>query len=250
MPDVNVSRDALGKVKNTLTQFKTDVSHVPISMSRHIETTEDECEYTIDNLKHQISELVYAIKEAESKLEDLHNRYAYNQKKIKDDEAQIQYLKNQIAGIEARIQSLNNQLDSLYSQLSSAETDEEKNSIQNEISRVNSEIQKQKSYSYDVEDKIKINEREIDDLEKQNRSIQGEISSIEAELQKLKREKVRKENILDRMNVAFSNLKNELATLKNTMNNFVNSALNATENNIAGIDQCIQHIEEYMATDL
>lgn len=51
MPDVNVSRDALGKVKSTLTQFKIDVSQVPLSMLRHIETTEDECEHTIDNLK-------------------------------------------------------------------------------------------------------------------------------------------------------------------------------------------------------
>lgn len=250
MPDINVSRDALRKVKSTLTQFKTDVSHIPVSMSRHIETTEDECGHTTNNLKNQISELAYKIKEAETKLEDLRNRYAYNQKIIKDDEAQIQNLKNQISGIEARIQSLNNQLNSLFSQLSSVETDEEKNSIQNEISRVNSEMQKQKKYLYDVEDKIKINEKEIDDLEKQNRSIQGEISTIEAELQKLKREKVRKENILDRMNVAFLNLKNELATLKNTMNIFANNALIATDNNIAGIDQCIQQIEEYMATDL
>lgn len=250
MPDVNVSRDALGKVKSTLGQFKTDVSHIPGSMSKHIEMTENECEQTISNLKNQIAELAYKIKEIETKLDDLRNMYAYNQKKIKDDEAQIHTLKNEIASIEAQIKSLQNRLDSLYGQLSSAETDEERQQIQEEISNMQGQLQRQKSYLYDIEDKIRINEREIDDLEKQNRSIQSEISSSEIELQKQKKEKSRKEGILERMNVAYSNLKNELNTLKNTMNNFVNSALNATENNLAGVDQCIQHIEEYMATDL
>lgn len=250
MPDVNVSRDALGKVKSTLGQFKTDVSHIPASMSKHIEMTENECEQTIHNLKNQIAELAYKIKENETKLDDLCNRYAYNQRKIKEDEIQVHNLKNEIASIEARIKSLQSRLDYLYGQLSSAETDEEKQQIQEEISSVQAQLQQQKRYLYDVEEKIEINEREIDDLEKQNRSIQGEISSLEIELQKQKKEKARKESILERLNVAYSNLKNELNTLKNTMNNFVNSALNATENNLAGVDQCIQHIEEYMATDL
>ena len=65
MPDVNVSRDSLEKAKNTLGQFKTDVSHIPASMSKHIELTENECEQTIGNLKNQIAGLTYKIKKTE-----------------------------------------------------------------------------------------------------------------------------------------------------------------------------------------
>lgn len=250
MSDVEVSRDALGKVKSTLVRFRTDVSPIPAAMSRHIEMTEDACERAISRRKAQIEELACQIRNLESQLVRLHEEYAENERQIAEHERQIQELRFQQAAIESEQSALRQEYASLSGQAQAATEPETRDAIHAEMSSVMNQIEVKGWELENVSGDIIFHETQQRDLEEQNRIKQNEMLYTEAEIERQKKEQARQEAILEKMKASYGHLKDELSALRYTMDRFVGSALSTAEHHLAGVDQCIQHIEEYMATNL
>lgn len=248
MLDVNVSRDGLVKVKEILCQFKTDVEYIPNLIVQHAEEIQVDCQRKIIELKKQIVDLERCIKENEIKLELLQSKIDSNLKKVNENKDQIVKLEEEKGGIEARIELLNNQLSGLNGHFPN--TEKEKRTMQNQILNNEQQIQNQRYCLLDIEKMIGIIENKIRDLEKENRIIQNDLNSTGTELQNQKKERNRKENVLERMKIAFNNIKGEISNLVSLIRSFTNNALSTANNNMAGVDQCIQHIDDYIATDL
>lgn len=250
MPNVVVSRDGMLKVRGALRDFKKDIEHLPDLIITHSEETQMECRKKLEALSDSIVELEGIIKKNEYQLFSLMEKLAKNIDRVKIDKNQVFAMKKELEKVLSKIDELNQQLSRLRSQLANAETDEQRQAIQEHISRVNKQINDCVCQKSDLEKTIEELQNEILELENENKVIQSEISDIEEELHKLKKEKSRREAILERMRIAFNNVIEETMNLINSTNGFTNQALLSADSNLAGIEQCLQYVEQYMLQNI
>lgn len=250
MPKAEVTIESLMKVKITLQQFKADIASIPQSILRHEDAVQSECEQKIRNLQNQIDELRSIIRKQESDLGGLNSNLIDNQNRIKGCQNENVGYESEIAYVQHRISILKNQKASLDSQLAFAQTYEEQNVIQGRQADIMGQIQNQESSLSAIYRKIDANRNKIENLEGQKKALQQKIEALKAELKKNINEEYRKQNKLDRMNVAFSGLKNDMANLTTEVRRFADNAVLDTDTGIAGVNQCILYIDEYMSTNL
>lgn len=212
MPNVNVTRDSMEKVKRILQQFKTDMEHIPHSVMQSAAAALSECERQINDLKNRIMESEQEISRLEAGLGSLRSSEAANQAKINEYESQNRSYNSKLQMIKAEKEYM--------------------------------------SYISELDEKVRKNEGMIKELEMQNYKIGNETSSLENELQEKRNEAQRKRNKLESMQSAFYNIQSETENLNSMIRAFSGHALNDAASGIAGVNQCIQFIDEYMSTNL
>lgn len=249
MAGVNVSREALTGVRMSLNQFKTEIADVPFSMERHAAMLKSECERDIRMVESQISELNQQISAKREELHQLEMELASARKHLSDTEAAQAKTEQALAGINMEIQSCISKLSQLHSTFNSG-AGNEYNQYQQEVLAVESRLTMLKEHEWDAEMERQEQERTIQELNNDIKSLQVTIDITTSEILNLDRDLYRIEGKRDRLKMAYSNLQSELNNFTNSVRRFSQNALEQTQQDIAGVDQCIQYIDDYLATNL
>lgn len=249
MAGANVSRAALTGVRMSLNQFKTEIADVPFSMQRNVDMLQSECENTIREVKFQIDRLEQEISGKNAELRQLQGDLSDTRSRLEDTECAIQKTEQALAEIERETDSCARELSHLRATLSYGDENEQ-NQCQQAVSMAEERLSELKDHGYQAAEEYRNLEGMIRKLNDDIRRIEDAIGQTESEIQSLETELSRKRSKWDRLDMAYLNLRSELNAFTNSVRRFSERALTQTQQNIAGVDQCIQYIDDYLATNL
>lgn len=246
MPEVNVSKDALAKVKTALNEYNIDISGFSvrieqqsdeISKSAYIETQKiaRQVEDTVD----KINQLKAQINQFAEEISKMSNE-ASLAKKTRED------LQNQLGMRQVEADRIIELIANLEKNAAKAE-DKEKENIQaqinqcmNQLSQIRAEISRLQNETAKLQLRALQLQRKINE----NRT---EKSKKEDELRVAERLQDRLRNKQERMNIALGKVKDSVSTMLSASKSFETRAISKTEQNVGNIDKCIAAIDAYLA---
>ena len=250
MPKAQVDRDALMKSKKALKDFKTDVETIPDAIVKSVQEVDEECVQQIKELEDKISEVEDSIKKSVAKKNSLEDQFSENKNIIENNESKIHHLRVELESINDKIRRLHAQRSQMQSEMSrnDSEGGHRNNSVSTDI--IDRKIQDEERRSREVEREIISLQDENNRLDTVNKRLQSEIRDLEDKIYKLRREKARLDDIFERMKASYKSLKYKLEELSNSTKSFSYDSITQMGNNIAGVDECIQRIDEYISTNI
>lgn len=249
MAAVNVTLDALNKVKNSIANFRLDTSDFSGKIRNHIYMAEDDCKEVIKSVEHKLSNLKEDIIKNENELNKQNEKLIENQKEIEYLESKNFTLDDEIIGLEIRKARLEEAIDSAYDNCMSLEW-RTKNLKEAYAHFYGCDSVPLSSQIESLRYEIKSNEYRITGLKFEKEHLQSEINEAECELSKMKAEKARLDDIYPRLKIAWQKAEEEMIHLNDTVKCFNREVHMSTAGNISGIDKCMEYVEDYLATNL
>lgn len=249
MAGANVSRAALTGVRMSLNQFKTEIADVPFSMQRNIDMLQSECENIIREVKFQIDRLEQEISGKNAEMRQLQGELSETRIRLRDTECAKQKTEQALAEIERETDSCERELLHLRATLSYGDENEQ-NQCQQAVYMAEKRLSELKDHGYQAAKEYRDLKNMICELQDDIGRIENAIGKTESEIQFLDAELSRKRSKWNRLDMAYSNLRSELDAFANSVRRFSEHALTQTQQDIAGVDQCIQYIDDYLATNL
>lgn len=249
MARVNVSREALTSVRMSLNQFKTEISDVPFSMVRSANMLQSECQGALWKVDSQISQLKQQVFSKDAQLRQLQDDLANARERLEDTERAKENIERTLAGIERERESCERELSHLRAQLSSCD-ENGRNQCQQAVHGAENRLSELNGHECEAAADLQVQENMMCRLNCEIERIITAIKDTESELRSLKEELSKKEMKRDRMDRAFNNLMSELSVFRNSVRRFTECALTQTQQDITSVEQCIQYIDDYLATNL
>lgn len=249
MAGVNVSREALTGIRRTLNQFKIEIADVPFSMETGARQMQSECESAILQVKDEVSQLQQQISSKRAALKTLQDHLAIARGQLTDTEAARKDTERSLAGIERERIACERELSHLRATLSYGDENEQ-GQCRQAVFAAESRLAVLKEHECGAAMELQNLERMIQKLNADIKEAEADIKRTESEIRALETALFRKEGKLSRLNTAYSSLQSELSAFTSSVRRFSQRALEQTLDGIAGVDQCIQYIDDYLATNL
>lgn len=249
MAGVNVSREALTGVRRSLNRFKTEIADVPSSMMMNTSIVQSECERVIWEVKSQIEKLKREISDKEAKLRQLQDDLAHTRKLLEDTERAKKRTEQNMAGIEQEIGRCKGELSQLRTQCSSCDENGQ-DQCQQAVAMAESRLSTLNDHAAEAAAECREQDGMISGLNNEIQRIESGIKDTESELRSLEAELSKKETKWNNLKTAFNSLMSELNIFTNSVRCFTDCSLTQTQRDITSVDQCIQYIDDYLATNL
>lgn len=249
MAGVNVSREGLTGVRTSLNQFKTEIGDVPFSMARQADMVQSECENVIRGVEAQISQLKGQISNKNEELRQLQENLINARNQSEDTEKAMYKTELCLAGIGNERNKCEKELSHLRARLSCGDENEQSQCRQ-AIGAAEAQLAVLTDHECQAAAELRAQKERIRELRSEIGRSEGAIRAAESELMFLKEKLFRKEDKQKRLNMAYNNLISELNILSDSVRRFSQFALTQTQQDIAGVDQCIRYIDGYLATNL
>ena len=213
---------------------------IPIKMIGNIQKVYMECNEIISELQREIDALTVALEQLQTRINGLKNELNWVLDEIKRREQNIACLERERQGYYNQIAGLQAELHALYASNENGNNSSAIAAVEGQIQQLYAAIKK-------CNEKISSEYYEIKILDAKRVSLEREIYRCEMELMELEAEKRRKLDKMYRLKSAYARVRQEFEQLQAVVKAFQYRTLESTSGNIAGIDQCIAAIEEYMS---
>ena len=257
MAEIDVTVEALSRVRMALKKFQIDTECFPNDVRNHISKLKEDCDWEMSNVKQKLKELTDRKNEIRKQIDTKKKRCDdFKRERDRCREKKEQYNSEYIRGMFERSaleRELKSRRDAIEKEIQSQiweygciideKTDSQIAMIEYEIRCLDKSISSYKQWMSEQE-------RSIDECNNEIKRLTSEIQQAEDELHNVKREWSRIEDKYSRLKNAYLNLMREADNFSAAVNKFCRRALDATEGNISGINQSIKFVEEYMTTNL
>lgn len=275
MAGVSVSRNALESVRATLNQFKIEVADVPFSISGDVSALQAEGDDALRRLQTEIGNLKQQVFQKKGDITRLQDQYARAWRELKETEAALKQAEQSLAGIENELARCESELSHLRAEAqnaaaqsaaaqnaaaqnaddsgaaaASAAAQSAEASIRMEINTLEKHLAELKGYAREAAQECRSYRAAIRDLKCDLSRLDSDIKQAQAELLDLERTLSRKRDKLQRLRYAYDELRAASDQLAFSARSFADRALTQTAQDLAGVDQCIRYIEEYLLTNL
>ena len=248
MADVNVSRDALVKVKSALSDYDTDISGFSAKMRQCSTDITRKCEHEMKKVAREIQKSQQEISELKQKIDELTDKIAQLNQDKERAEQELEASEMKLEAKQREAESLRAKISQLEHQLSQTKDPKAQEPIQNEINQ--------------LKQKLAEVEREITQLRQKINDLKRLLSEIAQKLPELKAKKAKAEDALraeqrrlellknkeERMKSALGKLNDNMNTLLSASKSFETKAISQTEKTSSSIEKCMDAIDEYLSS--
>lgn len=249
MAEVHVSREALTGIRAALNQFKTEMEGIPFSMRSHADALRSECESAVREQGRRVNLLKQQVLEKKAELRQLQNELDSARYQLERTGQEAKKTEQSLAGIEREIKMCSGELSALRAGLPSNDVNEQARRMQ-DVSAAESRLSTLKGHGAEAAEELRAQQEMIQKLSADIAGTQAALGRTESALRSLEAELSKQEDKQRRMNMAYQSLQSELNAFTDSVSRFSQNALAQTQQNMAGVDQCIQYIDDYLATNL
>lgn len=241
---MDVSSEGLQMVKNALITFRSDINGIGMSVSKQSQNCLQNCATQISKLKDQITSLEKQQAQLGQMVDEMEQNIGSSQYQLQQIEKSLPILNNQLNNLYAQQAQLKNRLFALQAQLSNAESDEEKQQIQQQINTVQSQLGGIQTAIQETEAKIRNNEDEKDKLHAKINELSSRKNEYEAKLSEVKRTLNKAREKLDKLNIAYRNVQADFESYIASVQNFENSSIESADQKTKVVEECIKLVED------
>lgn len=241
---MDVSTEALRKVKEALEIFKSDIQGIGTSAVLKNQSCIEECENNISKTEMMVKEFEDKVTRLIRSIEELEDKIVFMQNEIQQIDKMIPRLEQQLQNLYLQLSQLSDQLAVLQAQLADVEDDAKRQQIQSQINVVQSRMA-------GVRDFIQSTERQISDSKDKKTKLKNSINEYlsqkedyENELSVTKRKLNKYRQKLERLNIANRNVQIDFNLYIQLVKKFENYSVESAEGKYKIVDECIDLIEE------
>jgi len=247
MPEVNVSRDALIKVKSALNDYDTDISGFTAKIRQCSSDISRKCDYEMKRIDEDIHESEQKIAKLKNDIGKLANKIAQMTQEKERAEKELEASEMQLEALQRQAEALRTEISRLEQQLSQTKDPEAQAEIQRQINQLRQELSKVEQQISQMREKISQLKQKISELTRTIPEAKAEKAKSEdalrAEQQRLDLLKNKKE----RMVSALGKLNDNMNVLLTASKSFEAQATSQTEKTASNIDKCMDAIDEYLS---
>lgn len=241
MAQVEVTREALQRTKVSLQNFQMNMEEIPTKMVAHIHQVYGKCEEIIGALQKEIDALTTEIEQLKAYIAGLQEELNRVLRELGERQERVVELERKKEEIYSKIFRLEQRIKALQA----GNDVEGRNDY--EIAMLERECRQLYGELTECKEKINDERYQIEILKGRRDSLKQEISRCENTLRELEKERRRKQDKMCRLKASYGCVQNTCNQLKVMVESFQYKTLDSTSGNIAGIDQCISVLDEYMS---
>jgi len=248
MPEVNVSRDALVKVKSALSDYNTDISGFYAKIRQCSTEVSHKCNFEMKKIADEVQESEQKITELKSKIEKLTNKIAKMAQEKERAEKELEASEMQLEALQRQAEALRAQISQLGQQLSRTKDPEAQEAIQRQISQLRQELSKAEQHISQMREKVSQLKQKISELAKVIPEAKAEKAKSEDALRTEQRRLELLKNKKERMVSALGKLNDNMNTLLAASKSFETRATSQTEKTTSSIEKCMDAISGYLSS--
>ena len=247
---VNVTTEALKMVKDSLSNFLTDVEGVASRADSRSSEIVSSCKTQVNQAKNDVSQseariaaLTREISQAEEKIQSTTNE-------INPITTRIPQMQSRIRSLDSQIMNLESQISALRAQLSNCDDPDQREQIQAQIDMLQNRVSQCRSEQQSLENKLRNLEEKKTQLQQQLNAAKSQKSQLESERSTEKNRCNKLKEKLERLKTAFGRVESDLRAYVSAAKSFETTSADSTQKNVSGVEKCIVSIEEYLATSV
>lgn len=245
---VNVTTEALKMVKDSLSNFLTDVEVVASRADSRSSEIVSSCKTQVNQAKNDVSQSEARIAALTREISQTEEKIQSTTNEVNSITTRIPQMQSRIRSLDSQIMNLESQLSALRAQLSNCDDPDQREQIQalidmlqNRVSQCRSEQQALENELRNLEDKKAQLQQQLNAAKSQKSQLESERSTEKNRCNKLKEK-------LERLKTAFGRVESNLRAYVSAAKSFETTSADSTQKNVSGVEKCIVSIEEYLAT--
>lgn len=246
---VNVTTEALKMVKDSLSNFLTDVEGVASRVDSRSSEVVNSCKTQVNQAKNDVSQseariaaLTREISQSEEKIQSTTNE-------INSITTRIPQMQSRIRSLDSQIMNLESQISSLRAQLSNCDDPDQREQIQAQIDMLQNRVGQCRSEQQSLENELRNLEDKKAQLQQQLNAAKSQKSQLESERSTEKNRCNKLKEKLERLKTAFGRVESDLRAYVSAAKSFETTSADSTQKNVSAVEKCIVSIEEYLATN-
>ncbi len=260
MAKAEVTMEALLKAQTSLKNFSEEITEIPGSIIRDVESALSECRVQLDQvqqLRERLEQKVYTLT---GKIEELQNQIGALEVQIADARARIDQCNARIGTLNVEISNLNGRIASLQSQLSAIPNVPDENgnnqnagaiaAIEAQIGSLQNELAAKESERGGLNNEVARQYSIIGGLERQINDLAVQVKHLEWELDETKAQLARVITKLNHMQEAYKRADQECALLILDAKRFAAVTAGKSESGLSGLMRCIIAMDKYLSINL
>ena len=246
MPNVNVSKDALLKVKTALNNFNIDISGLSERIEQQFTDISKSVDFEMQRIAQQIEDTKAKINQLTIKIKQLEETINQMESEIKTFERKIEKSQNSLPFLQDEADKLKEQIANLEQRLNRTEDTEARARLQEEINQLRKALSNLEREIRHLQDEISRMKQLISQLHQKINDARYEKSMTEDELRATERLLDRLVNKQERMKTTSLKIKDNMEDMLSASKAFETRALSETEQSTGSIEKCITAIDEYL----
>ena len=255
---VDVTTEALKMVKDSLSNFLTDVEGVASRADNRSNEIVNSCRTQVIQAKNDVSQ-------SEARITALTNEISQAEEKIQSTTNEISSITTRMPQIQSRIRSLESQIMDLESQIHNsraqlsncADPDQPNCDAPNQCDQIQSQIDMLQNRVSQCRSEQQSLENELRNLENKKSQLQQQLNAAKSQKSQLESERSTEKNRcnklrekLERLKTAFGRVESDLRAYVSAAKNFETSSADSTQKKVSAVEKCIASIEEYERVSL
>lgn len=241
---MDVSTEALRKVKEALKAFKSDIEGIGTSAVLRNQSCIEECENNISKTAMVVKEFEDKVISITRAIEELDDRIVSMQNELQQIDKMLPRLEQQVQNLHLQLSQLSDQLAALQTQLADTEDNDRRQQIQSQINAVRSQMN-------GVRDSIQSTEQQIGESKDKKIRLKNGINECSSQKEEYENERSvtkrrlhRYQQKLERLNIANRNVQADFNSYVQSVRKFENNSVESAESKFKIVDECIDLIEE------
>lgn len=247
---VNVTTEALKMVKDSLSNFLTDVEGVASRADSRSSEVVSSCKTQVNQAKNDVSQseariaaLTREISQAEGKIQSTTNE-------INSITTRIPQMQSRIRSLDSQIMNLESQISALRAQLSNCDDPDQREQIQTQIDMLQNRVSQCRSEQQSLENELRNLEDKKAQLQQQLNATKSQKAQLESERSSEKNRCNKLKEKLERLKTAFGRVESDLRAYVSAAKKFETTSSDSTQKNVSAVEKCIASIEEYEQVSL
>lgn len=244
---VDVTTEALQTVKNALATFQSEISGLSMRATNDTNTIVNGCKAQITQAKSEIAQVETQISVISRQINELESEIEQTTAQYNALVARIPKLENNIRSMESKISTLNSQIISLRSHLANAESDEERQQIQEQENTLSNKLSHCESEKRQLEALLQTAEQKKSECQQRINSAKVQKAQCESELSVQKNRCNKMKDKFERLRSTFNRVEADLKDYVSATKKFENQAAGQTQRNTCAVEKCLESIEQYLS---
>lgn len=255
---VDVTTEALKMVKDSLSNFLTDVEGVASRADNRSNEIVNSCRTQVNQAKNDVFQ-------SEARITALTNEISQAEEKIQSTTNEISSITTRMPQVQSRIRSLDSQIMDLESQIHNSraqlsncadpdqpncDAPDQRDQIQSQIDMLQNRVSQCRSEQQSLENELRNLENKKSQLQQQLNAIKSQESQLESERSTEKNRCNKLREKLERLKTAFGRVESDLRAYVSAAKNFETSSADSTQKKVSAVEKCIASIEEYERVSL
>lgn len=250
MANVDVSKDALISVKDSVVGFQGELEKVSAHVPNHADEVLSDCKQSLKKQEDIVTELTKKYSEIKKELDVINGEIEGERSKISQYQGILANANQKISQLESEIGQLRSQKSQLEGQLASEKDDDKKAAISSQIAGVESQISAKESDKESVKRQKTTAASDIASAEQKISTLKNQKYQKETELSAVKNEIFKAQEKYEKLTNAYRSVEQEVQAVRDEVKTFSTKTKDSTRSILYSIKKCIEYIDAYESDNI